>query len=597
MSDAPTEPSDSSADELQLEQLRNILLGEGNQQITDTVRANARELVAEVVTEAIKDRQTGDGSIDKVLMPIVESSVDTSVSSRSDKLVSSLYPLVGSLVRKSVSAFLTDFMEKTNQLLENSFTLKGLKWRIQAWQSSVSFAQYVASQTFVYRVEHVLLIHRETGLLLKSVDLDQQSRGDADLISSMLSAINDFVGDSFASDTDELKQDLNTITTDNFSLLIKTGPQAMIVAAVSGNPPQTLADHLQVTLESIHSLYDKELRQYEGDSEAFENTEQELRRCLMSEQKPEAQSRSPWMAWVLVGALLLIAGYASYRWWHSYSVAQTLRTIDQNPGILITSIERGDTTELHLLRDPDALPIAHWLEQRKLQSEPITIIERPYISLDPAMVRLRAARALKQYPQLEHFWEDKRLHLNGALSPYQKQQLWRDLRAMGVAVDSNIDQRQLVVQAAGQAMLPRDQARQLFDSTRSKVNAMQLDFDKGSSELNEEMLAILEQLTLQIKQLKHSADSLGLQFGLLIIGVSDNTGSKIANANLSQQRALSAQQALIELGIPEQNMYTSGLGQINISAVGQASRKVLFNVLYIQPNTQPSEESPEEGTP
>ena len=90
---------------------------------------------------------------------------------------------------------------------------------------------------------------------------------------------------------------------------------------------------------------------------------------------------------------------------------------------------------------------------------------------------------------------------------------------------------------------------------------------------------------------------MGLQFGLLIIGVSDNTGSKIANANLSQQRALSAQQALIELGIPEQNMYTSGLGQINISAVGQASRKVLFNVLYIQPNTQPSEESPEEGTP
>ena len=93
-------------------------------------------------------RENKDGSVNKVILPLVENAVEHSVTHHSDRLISSLYPLMGSLVRKSVAAFLTDFMEKTNQLLENSLTIKGLKWRFAAWRSGVSFSQYIASQTF-----------------------------------------------------------------------------------------------------------------------------------------------------------------------------------------------------------------------------------------------------------------------------------------------------------------------------------------------------------------------------------------------------------------------------------------------------------------
>ena len=124
--------------------------------ITDTVTAQAREIVSQVLAEALHDRQTKDGAIDKVLLPIVENTVEHSVTHHSDRLISSLYPLMGSLVRKSVGAFLSDFIEKTNQLIEHSFTIKGLKWRFKAWQAGVSFTNYVVSQTYNYRVEHVL---------------------------------------------------------------------------------------------------------------------------------------------------------------------------------------------------------------------------------------------------------------------------------------------------------------------------------------------------------------------------------------------------------------------------------------------------------
>lgn len=274
--------------EQQLEQIRALILGKNNRIILESIKKDARNIVGNVLTEALHDRQKKDGSVNKVLLPLIEDSVAHSVMHHSDKLVNSLYPLMGSLVRKSVTSFLADFMEKTNQLIDSSFTIKGLKWRIEAWQAGVNFSQYVASQTFSYRVEHVLLIHRETGLLLNFVDLGKASKGDADLISSMLTAINDFVGDSFLDNDNGLKEQLQTVTTDNFNLLIKPGPSALIAAAVMGNPPHAISEQLQVTLEEIHRLYNDELNQFDGDNQSFANSEALLLDCLLSEQKKQS---------------------------------------------------------------------------------------------------------------------------------------------------------------------------------------------------------------------------------------------------------------------------------------------------------------------
>ena len=103
----------------ELEQLRTVILGKDHQVITDAIKDQAREIVGSVLTEALHDRQKKDGSVNKVLLPIVEDTVEHSVTHHSDRLVTSLYPLMGSLVRKSVSAFLSEFIEKTNQLIEN----------------------------------------------------------------------------------------------------------------------------------------------------------------------------------------------------------------------------------------------------------------------------------------------------------------------------------------------------------------------------------------------------------------------------------------------------------------------------------------------
>ena len=243
------------------------------------------------------------------------------MADHSEKFVGYLYPLLDSLVIKSVTAFITELLEKTNTLIENSLTIKGLTWRFKAWQSGVTFSQYAASQAFAFRVEQVFLMHRETGLLLHSVSLDLGLQADAEMISSMLTAINDFVSDSFITHTDNNQnnshqQNLDVVRTDDFTLLIKQGPKASVVAAITGNMPQGVANQLQKTLEEIHKLYNEELDNFEGDSIPFDNSEHQLRDCLMVELKPEQiTNKRPWMAWAVVLLIFIGCGFLLLKRW------------------------------------------------------------------------------------------------------------------------------------------------------------------------------------------------------------------------------------------------------------------------------------------
>jgi hypothetical protein len=228
---------DDTQEEQQLEQVRQILLKQKLEQTKSEIQSESRTAVAQVLTEALHDRDSADGSVQKVLQPMVAKSVERSIKKQHQDFVDYLYPLVGSLVRKAVTVFFTDFIEKTNDIIENSFTFKGLKWRINAWRSGISFSEYVASQTFLFRVEQVLLIHKETGNLLHSLAANTTDTQDADLVSAMLGAINDFVADSFQSPTQESgEQHLGQIKTDDFTLFIRQAPQVILVMQVMQSP-------------------------------------------------------------------------------------------------------------------------------------------------------------------------------------------------------------------------------------------------------------------------------------------------------------------------------------------------------------------------
>jgi outer membrane protein OmpA-like peptidoglycan-associated protein len=581
-------PKDNTNEQVEseqhIEQVRTLILGKNNSLISESIKKEARTLVTDVVTEALHDRQKQDSSVNKVLQPLIEDSVKHSVTHNSERLISSLYPLVGSLVRKSVAAFLSDFMEKTNQLLENSLTLKGLKWRLKAWQTNVSFAQYAASQTFAYRVEHVFLIHRETGLLLNSVDLDNEGKSDADMVSSMLSAINSFVGDSFLTGEEGQKEQLQTVSTDSFNLLIKPGPSALVVAAVIGNPPQKISDQLQLTLENIHQLYFSELNLFDGDNQPFVNAENLLLDCLLSEQKTvENKNKKPWLALALLFLTVVFLSYQGFSWMKSQQLHEKIMQLDHEPGIVIRqlTINSLDDISLDILRDPNAVKLSLWLKNKNLAVDTFTIIERNYHSLDAQILFFRAEKIISQFPQVNLSWQNNILSLSGKLGFNDSEQLLSSLAIAGFTKGQNLDIGQLQLISTQTIASSRQVKQQIFDDLIGRVSSTQLDFAVASEAITVKMQASLEQIKQYMEQLNALANELNINIGLLIIGCSDNTGNIVANNALSLNRANNTEKVLINKGLNADQMYVVGLGQIDINTVKNTARKVIFNVIYI----------------
>lgn len=568
----------------ELAKLRKIILGDNNQQITDTINKQAREIVSEVLTEALHDRQKRDGSVNKVLLPIVENSVEHSVTHHSDRLISTLYPLMGSLVRKSVGAFLTSFIEKTNQLIEHSFTIKGLQWRFKAWQAGVTFTQYVVSQTYNYRVEHVLLIHQETGLLLKAVNLDQQSQNDADLISSMLTAINDFVGDSFQIGQDGLKEQLQTVSTDSFNLLIKPGPSAIIVAAVTGNPPQQVNEQLQITLEEIHRLYIDEFKQFNGDNSQFENSETQLNDCLLTEEKtPELSStKKPWFAWVFIAIFVIFLGFKTLNWYKLEKLHQQIIAIEQQAGIVVNNLEvnANNSIVLDLMRDPDAIAVSAWFNLQEIPFENVLLTERSYYSLAPEILKQRTNKLAEKFSKVTFHWQNEQLFLSGNTDGLMYQKLVDKLSNIGVK-SSKVNTEQLIITSSVDVVQSTIINQQIFKNIVGKISTIQLSFDIASDQVTPIMDNDLNQLKQQFFHLMKLANQLDISIGLLIMGSSDNSGNVNTNNALSLTRAENTAIALTRLGLKREQMFVTGLGQINIKDVKNTARKVMFNIIYI----------------
>lgn len=581
------ELNSEQSDNQQMHEIRELVLGKDGLQIKQVVQLHARQWVGDVLSEAIHDREKQDGSVNNVLLPLVEKSVEKSIAANSEQYVGYLYPLVGSLVKKSVTAFITELLEKTNTLIENSLTIKGLTWRFRAWQSGVTFSQYAATQTFAYRVEQVFLIHRETGILLNSVSLGLDIEADADLVSSMLTAINDFVSDSFTQSPNSSEQKLDVVRTEDFTLLLKQGPKAAVVAAITGNMPQSVANRLQDTVEEIHKIYAHELNNFDGETLAFSDTEQQLRDCLMSELKSDEQAarKKPWMAWIVVFLILLGFGFLGFNRWQAHELLEQVNLIDQTPGILVTHSETLGLKriKLEVLRDPAAPTLLSWFEQNSIDPELIETKENAYLSLDPELIKHKTLIITTNYPELEVTWSDNQPSFTGNLTSLNKLLLQNELaKVEGLNFHSSWLNEVVLVGTDNQAANDPELIRAILNLNIAKIDRVTIAFEPGQSELSTQAIEKLIDVKDQFNNLIVLAEQQELSIGLIIMGASDTIGSPAFNKILSQKRANNVKLKLQELGIASNRLNAIGLGVIDLKASKVGARKVLFNVIYFE---------------
>lgn len=334
--------------------------------------------------------QRGDITLDEI-QPLLEEGLKNSIHNNPKKLADILFPIMMPAIRKAVSEDIKLMLDKVNSTLENSFSPRRIGWRLKSLFSGKSYAEIALAHAYIYQVKQVFLIHKETGLLLARVPEEGQDEvADADLVSSMLSAIKDFVQDSFQKDDSEL----DAINMGDFTILIEQGPYAILAAIVEGNPSAELRGKMKESIEGIHINSAYELEHFQGDTTPFEINKSLLQNCVLQEAKPE-KKRKPVALIVLALVLIAALGYWGYHYWNRQSkFNKLLHAYQTTAGVFVSDAGRsGSLFYIKGLADPLAAlpaPGSYALDKNQVRLQLM-----PFVSLDKEIVLKRITRLVK----------------------------------------------------------------------------------------------------------------------------------------------------------------------------------------------------------
>lgn len=385
-----------------LGELRELLLGsragdgERIEELERSFRDPRRltEYVGRVLPDAVLLRARRDPALTRALEGPVGQALRASVQRDPKPIVDAIFPVMGPAIRKAVASAIRGMVQRLEQAIEFGFSPRALAWRFTAWRTGRPFAEVVLLKTLVYRVEQVFLIHRETGLLLRHAVAESAKVKDADLVSSMLTAIQDFVRDSFDAPAEET---LESLQVGDFSVWIEQDPHAVIATVIRGTAPHELRSVMRRALEAIGTTMREDLQQFEGDASRFELCLPHLEACLL-EARAKGHSELARIVLLFLGLAVLLGG--GYLWLSGHAREQRfeayLELLDREPGLVVTRTgERDGRRFLVGLRDP--LAADPELLRARAEAAEVDQTWIPYHALEPAIV-VRRARALLEAP-------------------------------------------------------------------------------------------------------------------------------------------------------------------------------------------------------
>lgn len=532
-------------------ELRDLLTGPEQRQLAHILRRlDDPMLRAEEISRALPDAISlgisRDKRIARALQPTIDTALKSSVDQNPKIIADAIFPALGPAIRKAISATLMGMVQSLNHILNQSFSLQGLKWRIEAMRTQKSFAEVVLLHTLVYRVEQIYLIHRLTGVLLTHVGAEQVENRDPDLISGMLTAIQDFVKDSFDSESGEMLDTLRMGGDHN--VWIEHGPDAIMAAVIRGTPPEELRTRFRNILDRVHELYGTSLRDFDGQTKPFALIKPDLEEALACQARDTKRTVSP-LLWVLAAAVLSLAMLGGWQVYTKNRHRQALLSqLSREPGIVITATEkRNGQLMITGLKDPMVQHVDQWIQDSKVDPADVRFQWQPFIALDHASVQKRANALLDPPSTVQLEIKGHTLMASGS-APHRWIKRFRQQAAVVAGVSTYDDSR-----------LQDDEMMQLV-SAIAALEQQSVYFKGGESNLYPNQKESLMTVVSILKEMQRLYRSMEETVHVTIIGQADASGQDAYNLQISQRRADSVLGFLTNHGIDPFYMRAVGAG-------------------------------------
>jgi len=534
---SPDKSGSSGMEDTKLENLRELILGKEKKQLNELIdRIEDPEKfsnhLSKVIHRAIKQSSESGEELSDSLFPVIEEAILKSVKKDSRPLVDAIFPIMGPAIRKSIAETFKTMIQSLNKALESSFSINGIKWRFKSIVTGKSYAEIVLLHNLIYKVQHIFLIHRETGILISEINDSNAQSQNADLVSSMLKAIGDFVHDSFSTSQGG---ELDTIEVGDQTVWIVQGPYALIAAVVKGEAPENLRLVFQQALEQVHQNFSVELKDFDGNTSVFEQVYDMLAPCLKSQEKRPTKKKPFWTIGIfgIIVFLILTWIYFSYsanKKWSDYT-----DNLKSEPGIIVTETgKKGGKYYIYGLKDRLSPNPIKLLNDYNINTTKVVAHWDIYSSLSPDIILLRVEKTLNPPNEVEFMVYGDTLFISGKAKHLWLKNAKKTYKEIIGIAHLNYD---------GLHNIDLKEINRLKDS----IENSSIYFGAGSVEFSEEQHGELEKLIKDIKSLLTIENN----FIIEIYGLTDNSGIESVNKVISYQRALLMKNLLIENEISE----------------------------------------------
>jgi OOP family OmpA-OmpF porin len=506
-------------------------------------------IVSEVLAEAVHLRSGKDPHLSMALGPVVDAIVKTSLNTRRSDFVNALSPLMGPTIRKSIAESFRSMMGNFSKSVEMAFSWKGLRWRFEAVRSGKPFSEIVMLKTLVYRVEQLFFIHSNTGLVLSHVAGESVEAQDADMISAMLTAIQDFVRDCFAGGKDD---DLHSLQMGEFTIHIETGAYAYLACVMRGTPPAEFHSHLRATLDLMHIEYGEVLEAFQGDTGPFAGSMRYLESCLLSHYV-DKDKKLPLLAKILpvVFVLAILAGAGLLYRARGQSAAAAakveaeqaataarrdafvaaMRTavgyMRAEPGLVVADVVETPSApwEIIVMKDALARPPGEVLRAKGVDPGYFSARVIPYVSYDPSIVVRRVQESIRPPGTVSmHFDEKGTLTFTGSAPMSWIVATRNDARAIPGVRDVDVDG-------------VRDPMMEQISAMIAEVENTVIEFPFGRDTPLPADMPKLKKAIDTLVELENITNRMGFSASLTIYGHADSVGDDKRNYEISQSRA------------------------------------------------------------
>lgn len=538
------------------QELRKLLLAP-EQDALDKIQEDIKQSrdskvtdVAEVLSDSLRLSTKNDKTLSQSLQPAVEDCIQQSVKQDAQFFADILFPIMGPAIRKSIADALKEVVDSINRAMEQSFSKQAMKWRWQSFTTGKSYGEIVLKNTLLYRVDQVFLINRESGLLMQYTSHPDWQKGkdkmDSDAISAMLTAIQDFMHDSFnVQESDRL----DSIDMGDSTVLLSHGPKATLACKVRGNAGHDIKSQMQEVLEDIHLNYFRDMEEFNGDRRSMQATIP-LLQSLLLEKKKQAETKkqrsfftSPFFFIFLLLLLALIA-FSGWRYWESKKFNSYVAKLDQMPGVLITDAgRRGGRFWVKGLQDPIS-DINQLVDNKQIDTSNIDYQFTAYQSLEPEVILARAIKKLQIPATIDVQYEANILLLAGSLEDQKDIEWYQGLSFDNIylAGVERIDSSAVTVKQ------PKPKIEDFLKENSALINAINetvfyfLKADVLQAYEQAKFAKLIDNMTLLDEKVAASP----WEYTIVLTGYSDISGSQKSNDEIRLKRANYIRNTLLE---------------------------------------------------